>query len=163
MSFMPGPSWGPIAGAALWGVVTLGVGGLLTEIGPWYRALKKPRWQPPDLLFGPAWTLIIVCAAWAAVLAWNRAPGWPERAMVVTLFVLNGSLNAGWSLFFFKWRRPDWALIEVVPLWLSICLLILECSSMTTRGAWLLTPYLAWVSFAAFLNLTIVRLNGKFG
>jgi tryptophan-rich sensory protein len=163
MSLGLGSGWGPIIGAAAWGVVTLGVGGALTEIGPWYRGLKKPRWQPPDLLFGPAWTIIIVCACWSLVLAWNRAPGVPERAMVVTLFMLNGMLNAGWSLFFFKWRRPDWALIEVVPLWLSIGLLILECAAMTTRGAWLLVPYLAWVSFAAFLNFTIVRLNPKFG
>jgi benzodiazapine receptor len=144
-------------------VASLTAGGVLTEIGPWYRSLKKPAWQPPDFLFAPVWTCIFALGTWSAVLAWTHAPGAPERVMVVTLLVLNGILNAGWSLFFFKWRRPDWALIEVVSLWFSIVLLIEEFSSMSVLAAWLLAPYLAWVSFAAFLNLTIVRLNERFG
>ncbi len=149
-------------GAVLAGAVTLGVGGVLTEIGPWYRGLRKPSWQPPDWLFGPAWTVIMALAAWSGVVAWRHAPGVPERAMVMALFVLNSILNIGWSLFFFKWRRPDWALLEVVPLWGSVLLLILEVGGYSARGAWLLVPYLAWVSFAAYLNRTIVRLNGSF-
>jgi tryptophan-rich sensory protein len=144
------------------GAIILGTGGLLTEIGPWYRSLKKPSWQPPDWLFGPAWTLIFGFAAWGAGLAWKLAPGHEWRAIMVALFLVNGALNIVWSLFFFKWRRPDWALIEVVPLWLSILVLIVYLGGVTTQGALLLVPYLAWVSFAAYLNRTIVRLNGSF-
>ncbi len=156
------PNWAIWVGASLAGIITLAAGGILTEIGPWYRGLRKPSWQPPDWLFAPAWTVIMALTTWAGVIAWRQAPGVPERAMVMALFVLNSFLNAGWSLFFFKWRRPDWALIEVIPLWLSILLMIVEVGSYTARGAWLLVPYLAWVGFAAFLNWTIVRLNGRF-
>ena len=162
MIALPGPGWGPALVAGSAAVVVLGAGGLLTEIGPWYRALKKPSWQPPDWLFGPAWTTIFICAAWGAVLAWNHA-GPADRILMVTLFALNGVLNVAWSLFFFKWRRPDWALIEVVPLWFSILLLVVELHAITPRAGWLLMPYLCWVAFAAYLNRTIVRLNGKFG
>jgi tryptophan-rich sensory protein len=142
--------------------IILGAGGLLTEIGPWYRSLKKPSWQPPDWLFGPAWTLIFGFAAWGAGLAWKMAPSDGWRTLMVVLFLANGALNIVWSLLFFKLRRPDWALIEVVPLWLSILVLIVYLGGVTTQGALLLTPYLAWVSFAAYLNRTIVRLNGSF-
>jgi tryptophan-rich sensory protein len=67
-----------------------------------------------------------------------------------------------WSYLFFFSRRPDRALREVVGLWLSILALIVVLAGISTLGAWLLVPYLVWVSFAAFLNLTIVRLNGAF-
>ena len=146
-----------IAGAVA--IVVLAAGGLLTEIGPWYRALRKPSWQPPDWLFAPAWTTIFACAAWSAGLAWKLAPSPGWRAGLVVLFALNGALNIAWSLLFFKLRRPDWALLEVGPLWLSILALILLISGVSPTGAALLAPYLLWVAFAAYLNLTIVRLN----
>jgi len=145
------------------GAIILGTGGLLTEIGPWYRGLNKPSWQPPDWLFGPAWTLIFAFAAWSAGLAWKTAPSEGWRITLVLLFLANGALNIVWSLLFFKWRRPDWALREVALLWLSIVVLMLWVGDATAQGALLLLPYLLWVSFAAYLNRTIVRLNGGFG
>jgi tryptophan-rich sensory protein len=162
MNVMPGPGWGPVAVAGGVALGVLAAGGLLTEIGPWYRALRKPSWQPPDWLFAPAWTVIFALATWAAVLGWNHAAGPQDRALLVSSFALNGALNIGWSLFFFKWRRPDWALIEVVPLWLSILLLVVQLHAIVPRAGWLLMPYLCWVTFAAYLNRTIVRLNGSF-
>jgi tryptophan-rich sensory protein len=144
------------------GAIILGVGGLLTEIGPWYRGLNKPSWQPPDFLFAPAWTLIFAFAAWSAGLAWKVAPGEGWRTTMVLLFLLNGCLNIAWSLLFFKWRRPDWALVEVAVLWLSIVVLMLWVGHVSGQAALLLVPYLLWVSFAAFLNRTIVKLNGSF-
>jgi benzodiazapine receptor len=66
-----------------------------------------------------------------------------------------------WSPLFFNLKRPDWALIEVPFLWLSIVALILGMAPFSALASWLLVPYLLWVSFAAFLNLTIVRLNPK--
>ena len=138
-------------------------GGLLTEIGPWYRALVKPSWQPPDWLFGPAWTLIFALTAAAGIRAWEASSDAGARRLVVLSFAVNGVLNAAWSLLFFKLRRPDWALAEVALLWLSIAWLIVLCGRRARVAGWLMLPYLAWVSFAAFLNLTIVRLNAPFG
>jgi tryptophan-rich sensory protein len=140
-------------------VMVLGAGGALTKLGPWYEKLQKPSWQPPGWLFGPAWTVIGGLTVWSAVIAWTPLRSRSERRRLILLFAANGVLNVLWSLLFFNRRRPDWALIEVVPLWLSVAALIGNTAPRTPRAAWLLAPYLAWVSFAAFLNLTIVRLN----
>ena len=154
--------WGPIltaGGVALF----LGVfGGLMTPIGPWYYALRKPSWQPPDWLFGPAWTIILGLAAWSAVLAWNAADTPGERRLVVALFAFNAVAHALWSPLFFRLRRPDWALVEVVFLWASLLALVIGLWPIQQTAALLILPYLAWVSFAAWLNLAIVRLNGPF-
>ena len=71
-------------------------------------------------------------------------------------------LNAGWSWVFFTRKRPDWALAEVAALWLSIVALVVGIWPLSQTAALLLLPYLAWVSFASFLNATIVRLNAPF-
>lgn len=145
------------------GVVgVLGLGGLLTRLGSWYDALRKPTWQPPGWLFGPAWTLIGALTAAAAVLAWNHAPAAAERSWVVGLFSVNAILNILWSGLFFTLRRPDWALAEVVVLWLSVLSLVLRFAPFSPTASLLLLPYLFWVGFAAFLNRAIVRLNGSF-
>jgi len=152
-----------IAVAAAWGVVVAAAGAWLTDLTPWYFTLRKPSWQPPDWLFGPAWTLILSMASLSAYLGWSNALDSSARWLVVVLFGLNGAANILWSPLFFKLRRPDWALIEVPFLWLSILLPILLLWPVSRVASLLLLPYLAWVSFAAFLNLTIVRLNQPFG
>jgi benzodiazapine receptor len=150
--------WGPILVAAIAACAVAAVGGMATQIGPWYRQLRKPSWQPPDWAFAPACTL----TAWAGVLGWYHAPDDATRATLIAVFAANGLLNMLWSFLFFRWRRPDWALLEVVALWLSIAVLIGTLAGLSTLGSWLLVPYLLWVSFAAYLNLTIVRLNRPF-
>lgn len=142
----------------------LGAGGMLTgvSLGPWYERLRKPAWQPPSWLFGPAWTTIGAFTAASAVLAWDGARDRGDRTKVLGLFAANGALNALWSGLFFTLRRPDWALAEVVPLWLSVAALIKGTAPLSRRAGWLLAPYLAWVSFAAVLNGEIVRLNAPF-
>jgi tryptophan-rich sensory protein len=139
------------------------LGGLMTDIGPWYRSLAKPPWQPPDIAFGPAWTLIFACTAVAAVKAWHAIAAPKQRDTLLVLLSLNGFLNVLWSLLFFRLRRPDWALIEVVLLWLSILALIVFVWRYSRTAAYLLMPYLAWVTFAAALNAAVVRLNAPFG
>ncbi len=142
--------------------VTLGLlllGGLTTNVGPWYRDLNKPRWNPPNWAFGPAWTLILGLAAWAGVLAWSHATNTSERWLIVGLYATNIVLHGLWSPLFFNLQRPDWALVEVPFLWASIVALIVGLAPLSTLAGVLLLPYLLWVSFAAFLNLTIVRLN----
>ena len=149
----------PIYIAILLALVVGGLGGAATTIGPWYYGLAKPSWQPPDWLFGPVWTTIYVLTAIAGVRAWRR--GNPtERRFFAGALALNLVLNVLWSVIFFTLKRPDLALLEVVPLWLSIALLMLLVRRCSPLSSVLLLPYLLWVGFAAYLNWTIVRLNG---
>ncbi len=149
--------------AALGALAVAGIGGVLTDVGPWYRGLRKPSWQPPDWLFGPAWTVILGMAAGAFVLAWNGAPDWAAQQWVLLLFAANAVFHILWSPLFFRWRRPDWALAEVGFLWLSVLALVVGLAPYSSTASWLVAPYLAWVTFAAWLNFTIVRLNRPFG
>jgi tryptophan-rich sensory protein len=153
----------PVLVAAGAAILVASVGATMTDIGPWYQGLAKPSWQPPDWLFGPAWTLIFALAALSAVTAWRDAPDQASREWMVGLFAVNGVLNILWSALFFRLQRPDWALVEVAFLWLSVLALILVLRRYSRTAALLLVPYLAWVAFAAVLNLAVVRLNAPFG
>lgn len=153
---------GEIVAAAAWAILLGGAGGLLTDIGPWYRNLQKPRWQPPDWLFGPAWTLILVLAAWAAVLAWQGADVAGQRR-IMTVYAVNFVFHILWSPLFFLRRRPDRALVEVVFLWISLVAMIVVVRQFSPLAGWLVLPYLLWVSFATVLNWKIVVLNRPFG
>lgn len=141
--------------------LTIG-GGVLTPIDGWYAALRKPAWNPPNWLFGPAWTIILGLWAWAAVLAWRGTSDTAGRTTVLTLFTVNAVAHFLWGPLFFKLRRPDWALIEVVFLWLSLVALLVGLRPFSVLASWLIVPYFIWVSFAACLNATIVRLNRPF-
>lgn len=146
------------AGSAL----LLGIaGGLLTDVGPWYRELRKPRLNPPNWLFGPAWTIILGLAAWSAVLAWEATTSAGEQWLVIALFAANALFHLLWSPLFFKLKRPDLALIEVGFLWASLVALVVGLAPISQAASLLILPYLLWVSFAAWLNWQIVRLNPR--
>jgi translocator protein len=151
----------PVIAAVVWAVLLGGAGGLLTSIGPWYRNLRKPPWQPPDWLFGPAWTLILGLAAWAAVLAWSGTSDPDAQRLIILLYAINFVCHFAWSPLFFTLKRPDIALIEVVFLWSSVLSLCILLRPYSLLASWLIVPYLIWVSFAAILNLYIVRLNPR--
>lgn len=153
------PGWRPILVAAGAALVVAWLGTAATDLGPWYQELRKPPWQPPDWLFGPAWTLIYALTALAGAMAWQAARTGRERRRILGLFGLNAGLNVLWSWLYFTWQRPGWALAEAVLLWLSIVLLIKGIAPLSGRASWLLLPYLLWVSFATALNLAIVLLN----
>jgi tryptophan-rich sensory protein len=161
--------------AAAIAVLVAGVGGLATDLGPWYRGLVQPPWKPPDVVFGPVWTLLYTLTAWAGARAWWAA-GFPadggalggqgaaaqarrRQQAVLAAFLLNALLNVLWSVLFFLARRPDWALIEIVLLTGSVLWLIALCARLDRLAARLLLPYLAWVLFAATVNAGVVRLN----
>jgi len=153
----------PIIVAVITTALVLGVGGLMTTVGPWYENLIKPKCNPPNWIFGPAWTVILGLAAWAGVLAWTNTSDRAGQLLVLVLFGVNIFLHMLWSPLFFNLKRPDWALLEIPLLWLSILALMLGLAPLSATASWLLLPYLLWVTFAAFLNLTIVRLNRPFG
>ena len=149
--------------ATLITLAVLGIGGGATTIGPWYQEqLRKPAWTPPNWAFGPAWAFILALAACAGVIAWSHAPGPADHIRIAGLFAVTIVFQVAWSPLFFNLKRPDWALIEVAFLWLSVLSLIIGLAPYSTLAALLLAPYLAWVSFAALLNFTIVRINPPF-
>ncbi|MFK8051668.1 MAG: TspO/MBR family protein [Woeseiaceae bacterium] len=139
------------------------VGGFLTPLDIWYETLEKPFFQPPDWLFGPAWTTIFLLSAYVAHRLWvaNTAGG-SERKQLIVLFSFNAVLNIGWSFLFFYLQRPDLALYEAFILWISVALIMFLACARVPFTRWLMLPYLLWVSFAIVLNTAIVRLNAPF-
>jgi len=154
--------WRTIWVAAIAAVALSTAGRLLTELSPWYYALRRPALQPPDWVFGPAWTLIYACGTAAAVIAWRNAVTSGHRQRILALFAVNGAMNLLWSWLFFTMQRPDWALAQVGLLWLSIVALIIGLWPINRRASMLFAPYLLWVSFASYINFDVVRLNGPF-
>ncbi len=124
---------------------------------PWYIALQKPDWTPPNWLFAPVWTLLYLSVAVAGWLVW-RAKN-TDRAEPLTLWFVQLVLNALWSWFFFGLHRPDLAFADITLLLLVICGFIARASKTSLSAAWLFLPYALWVGFAAALNFTIWRLN----
>lgn len=153
----------PVTIATAAAICVAALGATVTDLGPWYQALQKPAWNPPDVVFPMGWTVIYALITVSGITAWRTAPTSAKAEWVIGLFALNGFLNIGWSLIFFRLQRPDWALIEVALLWLSILAIILYCGRFSRSAAWLIAPYLAWVSFAAALNWAVVQLNAPFG
>ncbi len=154
--------WLPVLGAAAGATFVAVLGATMTDLSSWYQGLTKPDWQPPDWLFGPAWTIIFALAALSAALAWRDATKSSNREWLIGLFALNGFLNVLWSFLFFRLQRPDWALYDSGLLWLSIILLMVFVFRMSRLGALLLVPYLIWVSIATVLNYRVIELNGPF-
>jgi tryptophan-rich sensory protein len=155
--------WDAIFTAALAAILVAAAGASVTDLGPWYQSLKQPAWKLPDIAFGPVWTLIFALAALAGYESWRRAPDRGRWALVLALFAANAFFNVAWSALFFRFQRPDWALVSIVPLWLTIAALMLVMRSFAPRAATYLAPYLLWVTFAGLLNAEVVRLNGPFG
>jgi len=157
------PRWHATIVAAGCALAVAVLGALSTDLGHWYASLRQPAWKPPDAWFGPIWTAIFACAALSAASAWRVLRTARQRQTLAVLWSANAFLNVLWSLLFFRLHRPDWALIEVAALWASIVALMVVSARWSRTAVWLLVPYLAWVSTAAWLNADVVRLNGPFG
>ena len=151
----------PTVVATLVAVVVGFVGARATVLDSWYRELRKPSWQPPDWAFGPGWTTIYIFCVWSVSVFWPAATE-SQRTTYLLAWGVNIALNVWWSLLFFRQRRPDWALREVVLLWLSIASVVLVSYPASPRAAMLLLPYLLWVSFSSTLNAAVVKLNAPF-
>ncbi len=149
----------PATVAALVAGVIAILGATMTDVGPWYQAFAKPSWSPPDIIYAPAWTLIFGLGAIAATTAWMATPNRAAADTLLGLFALNGFLNLLWSFLFFRLHRPDLAGVEVWLLWASVAALIIIVRRYSQAAAWLLVPYLVWVTIAGALNDAIVMLN----
>jgi translocator protein len=135
-----------------------GIGSLLTTsaLRPWYEGLSKPRWNPPNWLFGPVWTILFLSMAIAAWLVWRKVG---LTAAPMQLFLLQLLLNVAWSGLFFWLRSPGLAFGEIVVLWFAILATTIEFWRAVPAAGWLLLPYLIWVGYATALNFSIWRLN----
>lgn len=152
----------PVIVASIAALCVAALGATVTDLGPWYQALAKPAWNPPDVVFPMGWTVIYALITVAGITAWRAARTSAQAEWVIALFALNGFLNISWSILFFRFQRPDWAFAEVIVLWLSILAIILYVVRFSRPAAALLLPYLGWVSFAAALNWAVVQLNAPF-
>lgn len=131
---------------------------VFVSTGGWYADLHKPLWNPPAWVFAPAWTLLYVMMAVAAWLVWREC-GWKAHRWALGLFVLQWLLNALWTPLFFGMHRPGLAFAEIIVLWCVLAATLVSFWRVRRAAGVLLMPYLAWVSFAATLNLTIWRMN----
>lgn len=129
--------------------------GIFCPPGDWYASLAKPEWNPPSWIFGPVWTALYILMAVAAWLVWKR-DGWH---LPLRLFFMQLALNAAWTPVFFGAREIGWAFAVIIALWLAILATLTAFLRIRMAAALLMTPYLAWVSFAAFLNFTLWRMN----
>ena len=138
------------------------VGGIATAGGlrSWYPGLRKPSWTPPNRIFGPVWTVLYAAMGVAAWLVWSAR----DRADVgwaLALFAVQLVLNVGWSLVFFGARSPRGGAIVIAALWLAIAGTLVAFWRVDLLAGALFVPYLAWVSFAAALNVAIARLASR--
>jgi len=123
-----------------------------------YGQLSQPRWSPPAWLFGPVWSVLYIAMAVAAWLVW-RERGFRGAPTALGLFVVQLIANALWTWLFFVLHQGALSLAEIVVLWLLIAATISRFWPIDRLAALLLVPYLAWISFASALTLSLWRLN----
>jgi translocator protein len=141
-------------------ILCVGIGALAgmatsQSVLEWYPGLNKPSWTPPGWLFAPVWTVLYIMMAVAAWLVWKT--GNAQTALI--LFFGQLLLNLAWSFLFFGARSPALGLIDILALWLSIAATIFAFSFRSRVAAFMMVPYLCWVSFATALNAAIYMLN----
>lgn len=129
------------------------------SIAGWYAGITKPSFNPPAWVFGPVWTTLFALMGIAAFLVWQKGLARKDVKVALGVFIGQLVLNTLWSVIFFGLHSPGGALFEIVFLWGAILLTIFVFSKISKPAAWLLVPYILWVSFAAYLNYAIWALN----
>ena len=145
-------------------IICLAVGGLAgfatqSSVTTWFTTLNKPFFNPPSWLFGPVWTTLYILMGVALWLVWNAPETHPQRKNGIIIFAIQLIFNFLWSFLFFGMRNPLFALFDIVLMLITITLTIIIFRKINTKTTPLLVPYLAWVSFATLLNVSIWWLN----
>jgi translocator protein len=137
------------------------IGGFFTAsaIPTWYATLAKPSWNPPNWLFGPVWTFLYILMGIALYLVWVSRHDKRAKKRAMSLFFVQLTLNMLWSIIFFGFQAPFLAFIEIAAMWFFILLTIFAFYRISRPAAYLMVPYICWVSFAAVLNYAIYLLN----
>lgn len=144
--------------------IPLIVGGLsgfftVTGVESWFQTINKPTWNPPNWIFGPVWTTLYIMMGVALFLVWKAERSDILKKTAIILFSTQLVLNFFWSFIFFNQHQMGWALVEIIALWIFILLTIFAFANVSKLAAWLLVPYISWVSFAAILNYTLWKMN----
>ncbi len=136
------------------------LGGIFTatEIETWFVQLNKPSWNPPNWLFAPVWTTLYLLMGIAFYMIWKSPASSTKRAAIV-IFIIQFILNFAWSYIFFNQHKIGLAFADIILLWLCIFITIVVFSRINKTAAWLLVPYICWVSFASILNYAIWQMN----
>ena len=127
----------------------------MPAIATWYATLAKPTFTPPNWIFGPVWTILFLLMGISLYIIWSHKAN--KTALI--FFSIQLVLNILWSILFFGLKSPLLAFGEILILWCAILITIIRVYPMSKFAAWLLMPYIAWVSFAAILNFTVYLLN----
>jgi tryptophan-rich sensory protein len=137
------------------------IGSLFTtpSIPGWYAGLTKPSFNPPGWVFAPVWTALYAMMGLAAWLVYEKGFKKPEVKGALTVFAVQLLLNTLWSIVFFGAHQIFGAVIVIVLLWAVILWTILLFHKISKAAAWLLVPYILWVSFATVLTVSIFTLN----
>lgn len=131
----------------------------ITAVGSWYQTINKPSWNPPDWIFAPIWTTLYIMMGIAFFLVWRTLADKSVKRSAIILFILQLIANFFWSFIFFNQHQIALAFAEIIVLWLLILLTIFSFAKVSKLAAWLLVPYIIWVSFASILTYTIWQLN----
>lgn len=146
-------------------LITLAVGllsglSMRGSLDTWYAQLERPWFAPPNAVFGPVWTVLYITMGIGAGVVWNAGTERPAVRTALVLYAVQLLLNAGWSVLFFAAHAMVWGLVEMAVLWVVIVWCMVAFARVRRLSAWLLLPYICWVSFALILNAAFVRLNG---
>ncbi len=128
-------------------------------VNGWYAIASKPWFNPPNWIFAPVWSMLYVLMGIAFFFLWKSGAPKDIKQTAIILFAVQLVLNFFWSIIFFKMQQPGWAFAEIILMWVMILLTILWFGKINSAAAWLLVPYISWVSFASVLNYSIWRLN----
>jgi len=129
-----------------------------SSVKTWYLVINKPSWNPPSWVFAPVWTTLFIMMGISLYLVWSRKIDNKSRK-AFKMFAAQMILNVLWSVFFFGMGNFWLAFGEILVLWAFILATIVSFAKINKTAAWLLVPYILWVSFASYLNLTIALLN----
>lgn len=137
------------------------LGSLFTRpaIAGWYAGLDKPSFNPPNGVFAPVWTTLYLLMGIALFLVWKSGSGDGRARRGMILFGVQLALNVCWSIAFFGFESPLAGLAVIVVLWALILATMLDFFRISRAAGMLLVPYIAWVSYAAVLNLFLYTLN----
>lgn len=128
-------------------------------ITSWYSGINKPDFNPPNWIFGPVWTALYILMGISLYLVLEKGIKKKGVKLAVSVFGIQLALNSVWSILFFGLGSPFLAFIEILFLWGAIAATMYLFYKINKNAAYLLIPYICWVSFAAFLNYSIWIIN----